>query len=246
MRKVSEDEVNVYFTAAQQMYKAVAVGVFIIMMGVVAMILSSYIFEEMIFVPAMPNIHETIPVVLLLVCIAAAVAFFITSGMHYEKYEYMEKGVEVEPSVRERLTKELEMYAPANTMAVTIGIMLCILGPAVLLLLLTFLPESKGANAAGIAIMLSMFAVAVVLIVVGTGRKGMYEKVLGLREYAPEREKENKIIGVTASVVWPLAVAVFLVWGICFHGFGIAWIVFPVVGVLFGSFAAICSAVLQK
>lgn len=246
MRKVTEDEINAYFTAAQQMYKAVATGVFIIMMGVAAMILSSYVFEEMVFIPAMPNIHETVPVVLLLVCIAAAVAFFITSGVRYEKYEYMEKGVEAEPSVREHLTKELEMYAPVNTMLVTIGIVLCILGPAVLLLLRTFLPESNGADIVGISIMLSMFAVAAMLIIVGAGRKEMYEKVLRLKAYEPWREKENKIIGVTASVVWPLAVAVFLVWGICFHGFGISWIVFPIVGVLFGSFAAICSAVLQK
>lgn len=246
MRKATEDEVNAYISVTGQMHRSIAMGVFIIIMGVVTMVLTSYIFSDILFIPAMPGIHKIVPTVILLLCAAVAAALFITAGIRHERYEYMEEGVTLEPDVHERLVKELEACALSNTMTVTVGILLCILGPTIFLILQTVLPESAGANAAGLAVMLSLTAIAAVLLIAGSGRKEMYRKLLGIKEYAPEYTKENKVIGVTASIVWPLAAAVFLVWGICFQAFQISWIVFPIVGVLYGSFAAICGAVLQK
>ncbi|MDO5663177.1 MAG: permease prefix domain 1-containing protein [Brachybacterium sp.] len=46
----------------------------------------------------------------------------------------------------------------------------------------------------------------------------------------------SAIVRVIAAVYWPVVVAIFLLWGLGFDGWGTAWILFPVAGVLYGAF----------
>ncbi len=59
--------------------------------------------------------------------------------------------------------------------------------------------------------------------------------------YATERG--NRIIGVIASVYWPVAALIYVVWGFIFDGWGASWILWPIGGVLFGVVAVIVNAV---
>jgi len=246
LRKVTEQEVEDYMAAKQRMLKETATGVFIIMMGVVALILLGHLLPEIIVHPSAEEMGNVIPIVVLLLCVAAAVGIFITSGTRFSKYEYMEKGVWVEEPLKNRLTREMEAYLPTSSLALTIGVMLCILGAAVLLVMSAAMPDGDDGNAYGLCLLLTMVAVAVVLFITVVAKKDIYTMILGIEDYAPERAKENKIIGIVASVVWPLTAAVFFVWGFAFNGWRISWIVFPVVGICFGAFAAVCSAVTRK
>ncbi len=241
LTKVTEQEVYDYMAAKQRMLRETAAGVFIIMMGVVVMILLAHLLPGIIMRPSAEELSKDLPIVVLLVFVAVAVGLIINSGVRFSKYEYMEKGVWVEADLQDRLKKEMEDYLPTGTLALTSGVMLCILGVAVLLIMGAVMPDGDSGSVFGLCIMLVMVAVAVVLFITVASKKDIYTRILGIGDYAPERIKENKLIGIVASVVWPLTVVVFLVWGFAFHGWMISWIVFPVVGICFGAFAAACS-----
>ncbi len=246
LKKVTEREVDDYMEEKQHMLGKTAIGVFIIIMGTVAMILLAHLLPKIIVHPSAEEMGNVIPIVVLLICVAAAVGIFITSGLRFSKYEYMEKGVWVEESARSRLMKEMEADLPKSTLALTSGVMLCILGVAVFLIMGAAMPAGDDGGVYGLCILLVMVAVAVVLFIKIVAKRDIYTMLLGIEGYAPERAKENKIIGIVASVVWPLTTAVFLVWGLAFNGWYISWIVFPVVGICFGAFAAACSAMTRK
>lgn len=61
-----------------------------------------------------------------------------------------------------------------------------------------------------------------------------------------ERKEEDKVIGCVASIVWPLAAAFYLFMGFIYDKWGTAWIVFPIVGILFGGFSGAYSAIKSK
>ncbi len=67
-----------------------------------------------------------------------------------------------------------------------------------------------------------------------------YQKLLQGEDYNDKKEEEeDKVIGAVASVVWPLAVVVFLITGLIFDLWQINWIIFPITGLLFGAFAGV-------
>jgi uncharacterized membrane protein len=62
----------------------------------------------------------------------------------------------------------------------------------------------------------------------------------------PKKRKEDKVIGAVAACIWPLAVAAFLFCGFVYDLWHIAWIIFPIVGILFGMFSAVYSIITDK
>ena len=73
-----------------------------------------------------------------------------------------------------------------------------------------------------------------------------YKKLLKLDDYAPKKKDEDNLISIVASIVWPLTAAFYLIMGFTFHLWGSAWVVFPIVGILFGAFCAITNALHQN
>lgn len=247
-RLVSKKETDAYFAARRKQNRMVASGVMLILLGVTVMLLLYGIFDitDLLGNGLSENASGLLPVILMLLTVAAAVPLFIVGGTQFEKYAYMEKGVTLPEALRRELTEQMERDRTTNTIAVTIGVALCILGVIVLLIFGTLSDKIESLGSFGVAFMMLFIAVACYLFICPGGMKEGYEKVLGVGEFAPEREKGNKIIGIVASVVWPVTVAVFLVWGLAFDGWKICWIVFPAVGICFGGFAAACGAMTEK
>lgn len=244
-RRVTREEVENYLTAKKKHNKMTAEGVVLILVGVIIMILLYAIFEipEYHFSTWPESVRGVGPVILLLLTVIGAVSLFIISGNQFERYEYIENGVSIPEEILEELTEKMEQERTIDTMAVTIGVGLCIFGVIVLLIFGVMSEKYEIMGAAGVASLLSLVAVACYLFICFGGMKEAYEKLLGIGDFAPERAKENKIIGVVASIVWPLTVAAFLVWGLAFDGWEICWILFPVVGICFGGFAAAYGAI---
>jgi uncharacterized membrane protein len=72
--------------------------------------------------------------------------------------------------------------------------------------------------------------------------------MLKLEEYAHPKKKEeaDKVIGLVASIVWPLTSLVFLYIGFVRGGWHWAWVVFPIVGILFGIFSGVYSQLKEQ
>ncbi len=247
-RLVTKNETDAYFAARERQNRLTAFGTILILFGVSAMLLLYGIFDasDVILTGWSESLQGIIPVILLLITVVAAVPLFIVGGTQFEKYAYMEDGVALPDTLRRELENRLERNRATNTMAVTMGVALCILGVIVLLILGALSEQVEVLGSVGVSILLLLIAAACYLFICPGGVKEGYEKVLGIGEFKPEKAKGNKIVGVVASVVWPITVAVFLVWGLAFNGWHICWIVFPVVGICFGGFAAACGALSEK
>lgn len=52
------------------------------------------------------------------------------------------------------------------------------------------------------------------------------------------REEETSIVGVIASIYWPLTTLVYFLWSLLWNAWGSSWIIWPIAAVLFGAVAA--------
>ncbi len=247
-RLVTKEETDAYFVARAKQNRMTAFGVVFILFGVAAMVLLFGVLDKYnpnfgIFTESTSGV---LPVIIMLLTVVAAVPLFIVGGTQFERYAYMEKGIALPETLRRELIKKMEQDRTINIIAVTTGVALCILGVIVLLILVALSEQNVILREVGVASLILLVAVACYLFICPGGMKEGYEKILGVGEYTPEKEKENRVIGVVASVVWPVTVAVFLVWGLAFNGWRICWIVFPVVGMCFGGFAAAYGAMTER
>lgn len=211
----------------------IGLGVALILLGISALLLlETY--------TALP---EGISVAVLFVCIAIAVALFIFSGFRLSQYETLEQNsVELSGEATVWATSEKNRFAPVFTTCITIGVILCVLCSVPVLLI---------ANTLGVSLLFLLIAIGVFLFVRAGMEKGAYNILLSEGDYSPEmrrrmNEGSGRIVGIVASTYWPLMVCIFLIWGLVFNGWHIAWIIWPIAGILFGAFSAVTSAVMRE
>jgi uncharacterized membrane-anchored protein len=152
----------------------------------------------------------------------------------------MEDGIQLPSSIEFRLKENFYSNNRTFYLSILIGVCLLIISP-VTLVITTLI--NKDASEYGVVVLLLMVAAAIFLFIYfGTIRES-YERMLKINDYSEKHKKENKVIGAVASIVWPLAVLIFLICGFIFGLWQTAWIVFPITGILFGMFSAAYSIV---
>lgn len=234
LRLVTKEEAYKFIEAKKEAGKAV--GVVLCILGVALLILLGGMLESRM------DIGGIFGVIALMVFVAGAVALFIPAGMKLSKYEYLKKDI----TMSEVLKKEIEELRESNLTkmitSIVIGVVLCILSvtPVVVFAVL-----GKFAFV-GVVFMFLIVAIAVFLFVSAGNMYSAYDILLQRGDYKPKNKKSEKIISAVASVVWPLTVIAFLIWGFAYGGWGIAWILFPIVGITFGAFSALITAVMDE
>ena len=227
--------------------KWVSLGVFLCLMAVSSLILVSTLVEEGIilssFSEQLRDVAGLFPFFLLL---AMAVGIFIYSGSKEEKYKYLKKDFYLEPQARNMVLEKVQAYAPALNASITVGVILCLLSPLALILISSLGTNEEIMGAIGVNVLLLMIAVASVIFINFGSPKESHNVLLQTEEFAKENKEENKLIGAVAAGWWPLVVCVFLIWGFFYDGWGICWIVFPIAGLIFGAFSAVCSIIQKK
>lgn len=176
-------------------------------------------------------------IIALFILIVPAVALFIYSGKNKEKYKYLRGGFDLSPQLRTMIEQKHNTFSTTHTIAVIIGVCLCILSPVAI-----FVTSAFGNNASsyGIVILLVMIAMAVFLFVyVGGIEEGFSFLLKEKRHFSKERIEKFKVIGIVAVIVWPLVICGFLISGLVFKLWYINWIVFPITAILFGMFCAV-------
>ncbi|HRL00269.1 MAG TPA: hypothetical protein PK486_07620, partial [Trichococcus flocculiformis] len=88
-----------------------------------------------------------------------------------------------------------------------------ILAPVSMLLSVVFLGEENGLS---LVFLLSFIAIGVFLFIFYGIQDETYEKLLSIGEFAKDKAEKNKVVGIVAGVVFPLAAAVYLIVGILF------------------------------
>ena len=240
---VTKDEVEAYLNVKRVMGIQIGLGVFLCILAPAMLILLSVLVENGVILTGIHGDAAYVPgLVSLFVLIAIAVAIFIYSGMNFERYKYMEQGVTLPMALEAELKQRYYQFNPTFYLCIIVGVCLCILSP-VGVIISQFVREDF--EKYSVTLLVLLIAVAVFLFITSGTIRGSYEKLLRIGDSAP-KEKEDRVISAIASIVWPLAVVVFLFCGFVYNLWHIAWIVFPITGILFGMFSAVYSILTGK
>ena len=98
-----------------------------------------------------------------------------------------------------------------------------------MLLSVVFLGEENGLS---LVFLLSFIAIGVFLFIFYGIQDETYEKLLSIGEFAKDKAEKNKVVGIVAGVVFPLAAAVYLIAGFVKNKRASAWSIFPIVATL--------------
>ncbi len=232
---VAEDtEIDAYLEASKKATRNVSWGVFFCILGPALLIFFNQLLESGIW--NMDPDANTLALIPMFLSIVFGVGILIYGGMRMEPYKQLETGMLISSSSRAKLQTEYEALRDTYMKSVLFGVCLCVVSP---IPLFVFSALGPGKSTYGVSLLLLIVACGVHILIRGSMHRSSYQKLLKIEDYTPVKTKENKVVGAVASVVWPLVVAVFLFLGFVYHLWGIAWIIFPITGLLFGIFSSV-------
>ena len=179
---------------------------------------------------------DILTLVPLFLFVAAGVALFILYGMKEQQFELEQKRIKLDSSTYARLKAEHKAFRPRLAVAVAIGVTLCIFAPVSLLLSVVLIGAD---NSLSLVFLLSFIAIGVFLFIFYGIQDETYEKLLSIGDFSKDKAEKNKLVGIVAGVVFPLAAAIYLIAGFVYYAWVSAWIIFPITGILFGIFATV-------
>lgn len=234
---LTPEEVNEYIDHRHHFAWAMATGVFLCIMGPASLFLGQYLAGYRDGQGGRTSdLMDILTLVPLFIFIAAGVALFILYGMKEQQFELEQKRIQLDATTYARLKADHKAFRPRLAVAIAIGVALCILAPVSMLLSVVLLGED---NSLSLVFLLSFIAIGVFLFIFYGIQDETYAKLLSIGEFANDKAEKNKVVGIVAGVVFPLAAAIYLIAGFVYYAWGSAWIIFPIVGILFGIFATV-------
>lgn len=235
VRIIERDEADAFLAATRQGGFLIGVGVFLCILAAASLILFGQLLTDGLLGSGLSSeASGTLGLIPLFVLVAIGVCLFIYSGLNLDKYKYLENDFELLPAVKAYIEQKKDAFTPTFTLAVMLGVGLCILSPLALFVASILGKESSGY---GVVVLLSMVAVAVFFFIYFGIIKDAYDRLLKLEDYSRNKLESDKVIGAVAAIIWPLTAAFYLFIGFVYGLWHPGWIVFPIVGILFGVFS---------
>ncbi len=240
---ITAEQAQNYISARRSAGLLTAIGVFLSILGVAMLIFISKAVDHGIIATGLPaNVSEMLGLFALFILIIPAVSLFIYSGMKLDKYKYLDNDFILPAHVSAAIQQKNESYTTGYTLSVIAGVCILLISP---LLLFISNMTGKDNSSYGVAALLILVAVAVFIFIYFGSIRESYTRLLKTEEYSEEKKQQGKVIGAVATVVWPLAICIFLITGLVYRLWHINWIIFPITGILFGTFAG-CYSILKE
>ena len=230
-REVSAVESEEYLAAVKKAGSRIALGVLLCILSPVALILLGGLADFRLLMSE--GVAAAIGIAALFLCIGAAVAMFIIHGTPLSKYEYLEKHILVLPeTLVNKLNEEYEANNKKDLACITGGVLCCIFGALLLVVVACLFPWFEELILACTAVLFLLAAVGVYLIVRTCYLRGAYQKLLQIEEYSVGSKKKTAYRIIMDNIYWPIVLAIYL--GISFltHRWDITWIIWPVAAIL--------------
>ena len=240
LRRVEMEEANAFLQTRIVAAARIALGVALCILSPIVLILLE-VAQEYGLLALSENQATGIGLVVLFLCVGAALPLFITSVMRLSKFDALEKqaldtAYGVDGMVRERR----EQYAPTHTRLLVLGIVLCVLSVLPLFILLMFgFEDNEFVMGSGAAALLAIVAAGVYMIVRTCVRQAGYNILLQDGDYTPARKAENRRNEPISAIYWALALTIYLAWSFITMQWQTTWIVWPIAGVLYGVVEAV-------
>ena len=232
---LTEEEAYAYTTAKKSAGLWTGLGVLLCATGVGFLIFMSTLAENYGISTAQSSIDTgtVIGLIGMFLLVAVAVGMFIHSGMKLERFSYLEEGFQLPYTLKQNLQRNQANFALTYRVALITGVSLCILAPA-LIFAAAYLNDRYAPY--GVSSFMVMAGVGVFLFVYYGNTQGAYTTLLEEHHLTAEKKEEVRAVKAVEAVIWPLTIAIFLFTGFVMHRWDINWVVFPIAGVLSGSF----------
>ena len=247
---LSLDDTKRYLTLKKRAAPRVAIATFLCIVSPVVLIGLGALAEANI-VPMSENMAGGIGLCTLLLCIAIAVATFISSGATLKAFDFLEQEpCTLVPEARTWTQQQKEAWHESYTRLNIIGTVLCILCSVPLF----------AVAAVGLPEVFESLAVCAILILVGLGciafiyggtRQAAFHRLLEEEEYTREKKAlaKKSIIGPISAAYWLAVTAIFLFYTFGPYGNGQAqysWFIWAVAGVLYAAIVIVIKMIEGK
>ena len=235
LRRVEMEEANDFLQTRIVASARIALGVALCILSPIVLILLE-VAQEVGMLALTEEQATGVGLVVLFLCVGAALPLFITSGIRLSRFDALEKQAldtvyGVDGMVRERR----DQYAPTHTRLLVLGITLCVLSVLPVFIMLMFGGEDNDfVMVCGVAGLLAIVAAGVYMIVRTCVRQAGYHILLQDGDYTPARKAENRRNEPIAAIYWALALTIYLAWSFITMQWQMTWIVWPIAGVLYG------------
>lgn len=249
IRTISLAEAQQFFSDKKKYGRFIGIGVVLCIMSVCTYLFCESFLSQFVITSGNTELASNLAIIPLFLMIVIAVGIFIYSGMRLEKYKYLESPFTADYTTIAYTKEQQSSYQGTFTINLIIAVILCILSP-LSLIILTSIQDTDFYNNLGILILLSFVSAAVYIFIKIGSVSDAYKQLLQEEDYSSSKKSANtkasKIIGIAASIIWPIAVVAYLLWSFLSNAWGISWIIFPIVGILFGGFSAVCTTLYEN
>lgn len=209
--------------------KGIALAVVLILIGVT-------IFMYIVGIPGTEEMKEKYGILgtaVVLLFVLIAVPIFIVLGIEQENYKKRNSKL---PNMYTE--EEIEKFNPKFAIAIAVAVMINILS-AIQLIVLYGMEIVNEESTIPTVIFLGMTAISVYIYIYYGIQKSKYDIELYNKTSKKISKHENDIVGKISGVIMIIATMIFFICGIVYNLWHIAWIVFPIGGMLCGIVAII-------
>ncbi len=232
LRRVSMEEASEYIALRKAVLPKVGLGVFLCITCPVVLILLAGL-QSAHVITASENVVVAIGLLVLFAQIGTAVWLFISQGGKLGKYAFLEQeSFDTEYGVDGMARERLAASEPYNTRALTVGVLLCVLG-CVPLVITAVLGAPSVVIVAMVCLLLLAIGCAVYMFIAICGVYSSYKVILQADDYTAEQKKRNKKLEPLSRIYWLFITVVYLAVSFITGRWDITWIIWAVSGVLF-------------
>ena len=232
LRKVTMEEANDYLNAVNKLRYRYSFGVSCMILSPVLLILFGG-FSDAGILPE--NIAVLIGLASMFVLVSLGIFLFLTAGFKSQKYNYLNSGaIDTEYGVSGMVKDKQKKYTDTYHTLLTISILMLVVSPVPLIVFGTLNNDIMCITS--VAIMITIAAIAVCMIVTTSMRFGSYKKLLREGEYSKASIQASKVGPVARAIIgsyWMIWVAIFLLISFLTNNWQKTWIIWPVAGVLY-------------
>ena len=244
VKRVSMEEATEFISLRKQILPKVGIGVFLCITCPVMLIFMTGLQSSGL--AAIPeNVATAIGLLFLFGQIGFALYLFISKSGKLSKYKFLEESAfETEYGVDGMAKERLAANEDVNSKALTIGVLMCVLG-AVPLVITSVMGASSFVIICMVCLLLLLVGVAVYLFISVCGVNSSYNILLQSGDYTPDSKRKNKKLEPLSGIYWMLITVVYLVISFVTMRWDRTWIIWAVSGVLFALIRIIAEALVK-
>lgn len=238
IRTITMEEANSYLTIRKNASFRIAIATFMCIISPICLFILSTL-SEIKYANISENMAAVIGLIVLLLFVAVAVGMFIFTGFESSEFSFMEKEpFETEYGVSDMVKDKKKSYRNTYIKMNISGVALCIISP--ISLFICAVNENEFFAVCMLSITLLIAGIGVFILIMSGVRHASMQRLLNDPDYVNYKKfKKEPLKDALSGCYWLTATAIYLGWSFWTNDWHKTWIVWVIVGILFGAVMAV-------